>query len=77
MVRLTPLPASTLPGVDFAGIANVVRAAFGQRRKTLANALSKIMGADDIAAAGIDPRARAEQLPPSDFVALAKHSGRE
>jgi len=77
VVRLAPLPASALPDVDFAGIANVVRAAFGQRRKTLANALSKIMGADDIAAAGIDPRARAEQLPPSDFVALAKHAGRE
>jgi len=72
VVRLTPLPARELPDVDFAIVANVVRAAFGQRRKTLANAVSSVMDASAIAAAGIDPRARAEQLPPSDFVALAK-----
>ena len=73
VVRLTPLPASALPDVDFAAIANIVRAAFGQRRKTLANALSKLMKPDAISAAGVDPRARAEQLQPSDFVALARH----
>ncbi|HST29108.1 MAG TPA: 16S rRNA (adenine(1518)-N(6)/adenine(1519)-N(6))-dimethyltransferase RsmA [Rudaea sp.] len=72
VVRLVPLPASALPEVDFTVIANIVRAAFGQRRKTLANALSKIMDANAIAAAGVDPRARAEQLPPAAFVALAK-----
>ena len=72
VVRLVPLPASALPDVDFATVANVVRAAFGQRRKTLANALSRIMDADAITAAGIDPRIRAEQLVPLDFIALAK-----
>ena len=72
VVRLTPLPAQQLPDVDFGVIGNIVRAAFGQRRKTLANALSKVMDANTIAAAGVDPRARAEQLQPSDFVALAK-----
>jgi 16S rRNA (adenine1518-N6/adenine1519-N6)-dimethyltransferase len=72
VVRLVPLPASALPDVDFNTVGNVVRAAFGQRRKTLSNALSGLMDASAIAAAGIDPRARAEQLPPSDFVALAK-----
>ncbi|MGH8091157.1 MAG: 16S rRNA (adenine(1518)-N(6)/adenine(1519)-N(6))-dimethyltransferase RsmA [Rudaea sp.] len=72
IVRLTPLPASALPGVDFAIIGNIVRAAFGQRRKTLSNALSSVLDARAIAAAGIDPRARAEQLPPADFVALAQ-----
>ena len=71
VVRLAPLPVSALPDVDFVVIGNVVRAAFGQRRKTLSNALSGVMAADAIAAAGIDPRARAEQLKPSDFVALA------
>ena len=29
--------------------------------------------ADDLAAAGIDPRLRAEQLAPATFVALAQH----
>jgi 16S rRNA (adenine1518-N6/adenine1519-N6)-dimethyltransferase len=72
VVRLTPLPASVLPHVDFATIGNIVRAAFGQRRKTLSNALSSLLDARAIAAAGIDPRARAEQLPPADFVALAQ-----
>jgi 16S rRNA (adenine1518-N6/adenine1519-N6)-dimethyltransferase len=72
VVRLTPLPAGQLPQVAFDTIGDIVRAAFGQRRKTLANALSKIMNSDAIVAAGIDPRARAEQLAPADFVALAQ-----
>jgi 16S rRNA (adenine1518-N6/adenine1519-N6)-dimethyltransferase len=72
VVRLVPLPASALPDVDFDVIGNVVHAAFGQRRKTLSNALSGVMDASAIAAAGVDPRARAEQLAPLDFVALAK-----
>ena len=73
VVRLTPLPASALPDIEFGMIGNIVRAAFGQRRKTLSNALSKWMSPATIAAAGIDPRARAEQLKPTDFVALAAH----
>jgi 16S rRNA (adenine1518-N6/adenine1519-N6)-dimethyltransferase len=70
------LPASALPDADFATVANVVRAAFGQRRKTLSNALSSVMDASAIAAAGIDPRARAEQLTPAEFVALANFLSR-
>ncbi|MDR3389469.1 MAG: 16S rRNA (adenine(1518)-N(6)/adenine(1519)-N(6))-dimethyltransferase RsmA [Rudaea sp.] len=73
VVRLTPLPAPSLPQVDFALIERIVRAAFGQRRKTLSNALSGIAAGSELDAAGIDPRARAEQLTPSAFVALAKH----
>ena len=72
VVRLTPLPVHLLPQVDFALIERVVRAAFGQRRKTLSNALSGVLSAAQIDAAGIDPRARAEQLAPSAFVALAE-----
>ncbi len=73
VVRLVPLPADKLPQTDFAMIDRVVRAAFGQRRKTLSNALHGVAGADDLSAVGIDPRARAEQLAPSAFVALAQH----
>jgi 16S rRNA (adenine1518-N6/adenine1519-N6)-dimethyltransferase len=72
VVRLTPLPPAALPQVDFSVIEQVVRAAFGQRRKTLSNALSGVATTADIQAAGIDPRARAEQLEPSAFVALAE-----
>jgi 16S rRNA (adenine1518-N6/adenine1519-N6)-dimethyltransferase len=73
VVRLTPLPPAALPQGDFSVIERVVRAAFGQRRKTLSNALSGVATAVEIEAAGIDPRARAEQLAPSAFVALAQH----
>ncbi len=56
---------------------SLVRAAFGQRRKTLANALAGA-GADkaEVAAAlaglGIAPGARAADLPPEAFTALAE-----
>jgi 16S rRNA (adenine1518-N6/adenine1519-N6)-dimethyltransferase len=72
VVRLTPLPASALPDVPFAAIDRVVRAAFGQRRKTLGNALKGVLDAERIENAGVDPRARAEQLAPAAFVALAR-----
>ena len=72
VVRLVPLPAERLPQADFAIIDRVVRAAFGQRRKTLNNALRGVADANDLAAAGIDSRARAEQLAPASFVALAR-----
>ena len=71
IVRLTPLPAHELPGVDMNLIGRIVRAAFGQRRKTLSNALRDVATPSQIEAAGIDPRARAEQLAPAAFVALA------
>ena len=73
VVRLVPLSPDRLPQVDFDVIDRVVRAAFGQRRKTLSNALKGVADADDLAAAGIDPRLRAEQLAPATFVALAQH----
>lgn len=57
----------------------ITDAAFGQRRKTLRQALSSIAGGTDIAArlcerAGIDPGARGEQLDRADFVRLASVS---
>ncbi len=75
VVRLVPLPAAQLTDVNADLLARIVRAAFGQRRKTLSNALSGIASADDMIAVGIDPRSRAEQLPPQAFVALARRLG--
>ena len=49
----------------------VVTAAFGQRRKTLRNALAGLLSASQIAAAGIDPGARAETLGAEQFGRLA------
>lgn len=75
VVRLTPLPPASHRGPALAhAIGAVVRAAFGQRRKTLANALRGLLDADAIRAAGIDPRARAENVAPDGFVALARHA---
>ena len=47
-------------------------AAFGQRRKTLRNALRQYLSAPDIDALGIDPGARAETLTAEQFGALAQ-----
>ena len=71
VVRLVPRPASEIAVEDRAMFSRVVRDAFGQRRKTLRNALSNICDADAIAAGGLDPTLRAEQVPVDGFVALA------
>lgn len=72
VVRLIPLPEEKLPHVDNALLDRVVRAAFGQRRKTIANSLSGIASPAELTSAGIDPRSRAEQLSPSSYVELTR-----
>jgi len=52
--------------------AEVVTAAFGQRRKTLRNSLRQYLAAEAIQALGIDPGARAETLTAPQFGALAQ-----
>jgi 16S rRNA (adenine1518-N6/adenine1519-N6)-dimethyltransferase len=49
----------------------IVRAAFAQRRKTLENNLAAVGQAGLAAAAGVDPRRRAETLSIEEFAALA------
>lgn len=56
--------------------AELVLRAFSQRRKTLRNALRPILDAAAIEAAGIDPGARAEVVPPQGFAALARAASR-
>ena len=72
VVRLVPRAPSEIGIDDPAGFAQVVRAAFGQRRKTLRNALSGVVDGAMIEAAGLRPDARAEQLSVADFIRLAK-----
>jgi 16S rRNA (adenine1518-N6/adenine1519-N6)-dimethyltransferase len=72
IVRMQPLPAAELDVIDQTGFARVVKAAFGQRRKTLRNSLAELLDAAAIAAAGIDPKARAETLDVAQFVALTR-----
>lgn len=71
VVRLVPRDAATVGIDDPALFARVVRDAFGQRRKTLRNALSQVCDSAAIEAAGIRPELRAEQLPVADFIRLA------
>jgi 16S rRNA (adenine1518-N6/adenine1519-N6)-dimethyltransferase len=75
VVRLTPRALAERPAADSALIARIVKAAFGQRRKTLSNALAGVVTPDQIIAAGIEPRVRAEQLAPAAFVAWARVVG--
>jgi 16S rRNA (adenine1518-N6/adenine1519-N6)-dimethyltransferase len=70
-VRLTPHSSPPFAIADQRKFANVVAAAFSQRRKTLRNALRPLLSAEQIEAAGIDPGARAETIAPAGFAALA------
>jgi len=74
VVRLVPRDPSSIGINDRRRFADVVRAAFGQRRKTLRNALNNVVSAEQFAAAGVRPNARAEQLDIAEFVALANAS---
>ena len=71
VVRLVPKPADKVEVIDHRTFANVVRAAFGQRRKTLRNALNGVADPARIEAAGLRADARAEQVEVTGFVRLA------
>ncbi|MFK2929827.1 16S rRNA (adenine(1518)-N(6)/adenine(1519)-N(6))-dimethyltransferase RsmA [Dyella agri] len=75
VVRVIPLPPHERHDADPELLHAVVKAAFGQRRKTLGNALRQLLDADAIRRADVDPKARAETLSPGDFVRLAKQLG--
>jgi 16S rRNA (adenine1518-N6/adenine1519-N6)-dimethyltransferase len=70
-----------VPVADAARFATVVRAAFSQRRKSLANALAGGLGIGTQAArrlvesAGLDAARRAETLSVAEFARLAEVSG--
>jgi 16S rRNA (adenine1518-N6/adenine1519-N6)-dimethyltransferase len=51
--------------------AEVVAAAFSQRRKTLRNSLRRLMSEQAWAQSGIDPGERPENLSPAQFAKLA------
>jgi len=81
-IRFREPPAAAAP--DEAFFFQVVKAAFGQRRKTLKNALagselgiSAKLAARALQAAGIDPTRRAETLIVKEFVELSNAVYRE
>lgn len=71
--RQQPLPC------DLRALERVTAVAFGQRRKMLRHSLRALSPGPDpqtlLAATGIDPTARAEEIPVEGFVALANALG--
>lgn len=72
VVRMTPLERPPVDVGEEGVFAEVVAAAFGQRRKTLRNALKALLDARAIEAAGVEPGARAETLALEQFAALSR-----
>jgi 16S rRNA (adenine1518-N6/adenine1519-N6)-dimethyltransferase len=77
MVRLVPHRTPRYQVTDPDRFAQVVQQAFGQRRKSLRNALKGLLDEDAIRAAGVDPGARAETLSVEQFVNLALTPARQ
>ncbi|TWH09949.1 MULTISPECIES: 16S rRNA (adenine(1518)-N(6)/adenine(1519)-N(6))-dimethyltransferase RsmA [Pseudoxanthomonas] len=71
VVRLVPRDPATIGIADRDRFAHVVRAAFGQRRKTLRNALRDVCTPEQFEAAGVSADDRAEQVDVAGFVRLA------
>lgn len=71
VVRLVPKPKAALTARDPERFAQIVTAAFSQRRKMLRNTLKDLFGEAELESLGIPPTARAEALSLTDFVRLA------
>jgi 16S rRNA (adenine1518-N6/adenine1519-N6)-dimethyltransferase len=75
LVQLVPRAAP--PACEVCALERVTAAAFGQRRKMLRQSL-RSLGRDPVPLlenAGLDPTARAEDIPVEGFVALARGIG--
>jgi 16S rRNA (adenine1518-N6/adenine1519-N6)-dimethyltransferase len=68
---LRPRPPEQLTALDATLFEAIVKAAFGQRRKTLRNTLRERLAEADWAALGIDATRRGEELAVDDYVRIA------
>jgi 16S rRNA (adenine1518-N6/adenine1519-N6)-dimethyltransferase len=73
IVQLRPRPVEQLTARDPQLMSDIVKAAFGQRRKTLRNTLREWLTPDDWVALGIDASRRGETLGVADYVRIANH----
>jgi 16S rRNA (adenine1518-N6/adenine1519-N6)-dimethyltransferase len=73
IVRLTPLGARRLHPKNERTFANIVTAAFTQRRKMIRKSLGAFLPVDAWEKLNIDPQARAETLSCEAFVAIADY----
>jgi 16S rRNA (adenine1518-N6/adenine1519-N6)-dimethyltransferase len=76
IVRVTPRTEPLVPAPLEPMFDDLVRLAFGRRRKTLRNSLRDRLDADEIEAAGVDPGARPETLGLEDFRSLARQAAK-
>ena len=74
-VRLTPHAQPPVVVRDERCLQMVVTRAFGQRRKTLRNAVKGLLSGAQIEACGIDPELRPERLGLQEFAALSNQLG--
>ena len=78
MLHIDMSAGTKIPLVDIEGYYRIVRAAFSQRRKQLANSLSsglainKVLAIEYITLSGLSPQVRAERLSVMDFYNLYK-----
>ena len=70
IVRMIPLSASEVLVQNEKLFAQIVAAAFGQRRKTLRNTLKAYLTEDDFVWLGIDAQLRAENLGVAEFARI-------
>lgn len=70
VIELVPRPSPLFPA-DREALETISRHAFGQRRKMLRQALKPLGGEALLIRAGIEPTARAEELPVEAFCKLA------
>jgi 16S rRNA (adenine1518-N6/adenine1519-N6)-dimethyltransferase len=74
-VRVVPRAAARFAIADEARFASLVAHLFSMRRKTIGRSLKDRLSVQEITAAGLDPRARPEDLAPEEFARLAELGG--
>jgi 16S rRNA (adenine1518-N6/adenine1519-N6)-dimethyltransferase len=73
IVRMIPLRTEQIVVKNELVFAQIVAAAFGQRRKTLRNTLRAYLTDDEFVLLGIDAGLRAENLPVAEFAKVAAY----
>lgn len=71
IVRMIPIPQNDIQVQDEKLYAEIVKAAFGQRRKTLRNTLRGYISEADFVQLGIDAQMRAENLGYLDYAKMS------
>ncbi len=75
IVRMIPIPAREIAVRNEQLFAQIVTAAFAQRRKTLRNTLKNYLTETDFETLGLDAQLRAENLGVPEFVKIANWQG--